>query len=367
VGLAELYKVSKVLRSGNLTQGSVTAEFEEGVARVCNSTYASAVSSATTGLHLALRALGIGSGHEVIIPAFSFPATANVVEQIGAKPIMVDILPQTWCIDPNLVASSITTKTRAIMPVHAFGLMAATKELKEIGALHGIPIIEDAACALGARNETGFAGAVGDIGVFSFHPRKVLTTGEGGMVLTQNEEVFQYMQTLRSHGGQKGEFYLDFIDAGYNYRLSDVASSIGLAQLKRLENLLRRRREVANAYFHELQEIPDLCLPLNTKGEHTYQSFVVKILSVARDDVIRIMKEKGFETTLGTYGMHLQPFYLKKYDLSPSDFPVATEAHRQLLTLPIDLKYGPRQAKLVARALRRTISVLKVSGSKVAS
>lgn len=357
-GLREALEVYKVLRSGFLTQGPKVQQFEALLSEFCGSSHTSAMSSATTGLHIALKALGVGVGDEVVIPAFSFPATANVVEQLGATPIMVDVLEGTWNMSPSHVERVISPKTKAIMPVHAFGLLADMGRLKSIADQAGIPLVEDAACALGARSELGYAGTIGDIGVFSFHPRKTITTGEGGAVLTNSEEIHDAIQVLRSHGSKRGPLYLEFVDAGFNYRMSDIQAAVGVIQMQKLDNLLKVRRRMADLYSKALAEVPGVDAPLGFGAEHSFQSYVVRISSVDRDLVISRMRAQGVEVTLGTYGMHLQPYFAGKYGLSEADFPVATAAHRELLTLPMDTAKGSIGIHSVASALSRVIKDL---------
>lgn len=357
-GLRESLEVHRVLRSGFLTQGPKVREFEEQLGSFCGSSHVSAMSSATTGLHIALHALGIGKGDEVIVPAFSFPATANVVEQVGATPVMVDILEGTWNINPEGVRDALSSRTKAIMPVHAFGLLANMDELTSIAKLAEVPLIEDAACALGALSSLGYAGAIGDIGVFSFHPRKTITTGEGGAVLTNNPEVHERIQVLRSHGAIRGPLYLEFVDAGFNYRMSDVQAALGVIQMRKLDKLLQSRRKMADWYSKELENIQGVEPPIGFASEHSFQSYVVAILDADRDELIRKLREEKVEVTLGTYGMHLQPYFSSKYGLSEKDFPVSTYAHRRLLTLPMDPRMGKSGVRTVVTKLRKAIEEL---------
>jgi perosamine synthetase len=336
-GAEEIAAVAEVLGTGHLTQGPVTRRFEELVRDRVGTAHAFATSSATTGLHLALKALGVGVGDEVVMPAFSFPATANVVVQLGAIPVFADIDISTFNLSPDACAEAITPRTKAIMPVHAFGMCADMDAICAVSKRAGLPVLEDAACALGATYHDRPAGALGDAGVFSFHPRKVITTGEGGMVTTSDETLAERIAVLRTHGGVRGERYLSFVDAGFNYRLSDVLSAIGVVQMGRLDGILRVRRALAEqltARLHGLEEVQPPQVPHG--HTHTYQSYVVMLdPAVDRDAVIDAMSVRGIETTLGTYGMHIQPFFESAYGTRPGDFPSATSAHHQALTLPL--------------------------------
>jgi len=337
VGQDELDEIQKVFESGYLTQGLKTSEFEDRVKKFTKSKWAHATSSATTGLHLSLVAIGVGAGDEVIIPDFSFPATANVIEQLGATPIFVDISLDTFNVDATKIATALSPRTKAIMPVHAFGLCAEMDTIKDIADNYSIDVVEDAACALGATYKGVSAGKFGRLGVFSFHPRKIITTGEGGMIITDDDEMSERLSLLRSHGAIRLDHYLQFEEIGFNYRLSDINSAIGVVQMKKIQAVLTGRRHAAMAYSMRLSGIDGVSVPSEPIDHlHSYQSYVI-ILSrpINRDKVIRLMRDAGVETTLGTYAMHLQPVFRRRYGLSDADFPNASHAHRQCLTLPL--------------------------------
>lgn len=356
-GAEELAEVAEVLESGYLTQGPRAARFEKLIAEHIGATFAFATSSATTGLHLALHAVGVRAGDEVIIPDFSFPATANAVIQQGAIPVFVDIDLDTFNLDPSLLEEAITSRTRAIMPVHAFGLTADMTAISEIAARHDIPVIEDAACALGATHRGASAGTLGTAGVFSFHPRKIITTGEGGLISTSDEDVAASISILRSHGAVRGERYMSFVDAGYNYRLSDVHAAIGIAQMARLDYILERRRLLAATYADLFVDIPGVATPITPSGdEHSFQSYVVLLNDdVDRDLVIDGMKARGIETTLGTYSMHLQPYFAERFGIADAALPAATRAHRSALTLPLYPQLEESELEHVAETLSEVV------------
>lgn len=358
LGEEEVAAVAEVFETGFLTQGPRTAEFEELVARLVGVPHSFATSSATTGLHLSLAALGVSQGDEVIIPDLSFPATANVVAQQGATPVFVDIKLDDYGMNPALLESAITAKTKAIMPVHAFGLIADMDPINIVANRYGIPVIEDAACALGAEYHGRPAGSLGDAGVFSFHPRKVITTGEGGMIVTADGSLANRIAVLRSHGAIRGENYMSFVDVGFNYRLSDVLGAIGVVQMGRLDQILRGRRERAAVYSQLLSDIEGVSVPIVPEGRtHTYQSYVVLLdESIDRDSVIVGMRSRGIETTLGTYAMHLQPVFRERYGIADSAMPNATRVHRSALTLPLYAQLDDADLERVAGALRETLA-----------
>ncbi|WP_448003822.1 DegT/DnrJ/EryC1/StrS family aminotransferase [Agromyces bauzanensis] len=357
-GDEEIDAVRTVIQSGYLTQGARAAEFEALVKAVVGTQHAAAVSSATTGLHLALVALGVGPGDEVVVPGFSFPATANVVVQLGAVPIFVDIDLDTFNLDPGLLDAAITARTKAVMPVHAFGLCADMDPINEIAARHGLPVVEDAACALAGTYHGRQAGSLATAGVFSFHPRKIITTGEGGMVMTDDDHLAERMAILRAHGAVRGELYMEFVDAGYNYRLSDVHAAIGVAQMAKLPRIVADRRARAGELTRRIDGIDGVRPPVVPEHiDPTFQSYVVLLDDeIDRDGVIRSMREHDIETTLGTYGMHLQPAFRDRFGIPAEALPATTRAHRQALTLPLHARLGPDDLDTIAVALTASVA-----------
>jgi dTDP-4-amino-4,6-dideoxygalactose transaminase len=357
-GDEELSGIKEVLESGFLTQGPKATQFENLVKEYVGVKHAFAVSSATTGLHLGLIALGVEPGDEVIIPDFSFPATANAVVQTGAIPIFVDIEPDTFNLDPTKLEAAITEKTTAIMPVHAFGLPANMDAINAIAAKFSIPVIEDAACALSGQVNGKQAGGLADLGVFSWHPRKIITTGEGGMILTDRDDLAERIAVLRTHGAVRGEFFMEFVDAGFNYRLSDVHSAIGIAQMAKLDHIVARRAQLASEMDAALAGIPGVTVPaVPAAMTHAYQSYVVTLdESINRNQVITNLKALDIESTLGTYGLHLQPYFRERFNLPDEAFPNATRAHNQALTLPLYPQLTSDDVALIAERLATAVA-----------
>jgi perosamine synthetase len=299
LGEEELAEVAEVLRSGQLTMGPKVSEFEAGLAEACEVEHAVAVSSGTAALHLAVLALRIGPGDEVIVPAYTFPATANVVALAGARPVLVDVDPETMNLRPEAVAEAVTERTRAVLVVHLFGRPARWEQL-EAAAPDGVALLEDAAGALGARRAGRPCGGLGRLGCLSFHPRKIVTTGEGGAVTTNEGEIADAIRRLRHHGIEpRGDF--DIRAPGLNYRLSDILCAVGILQLRRLEELLQERERLATAYAERLEG--RVALPTADQGDrHGLQAYVVRI--ERRDEALSALREAGIQAQIGTYALH---------------------------------------------------------------
>jgi dTDP-4-amino-4,6-dideoxygalactose transaminase len=340
--------IVEVLRSGWVCQGVKVKEFEERFAEFTGARDAVATSSCTTALHLALISSGIGQDDEVIVPAFTFVATANVVEYQQAKPVFVDIDIKTFNIDVGKIEEKITDKTKAIIPVHLFGLSADMEPILEIAKQYNLKVIEDAACAIGTKYKGKHVGGYGDIGCFSFHPRKSVTTGEGGMITTNHPEIAGKIKVLRNHGAtvsdmerhKKGEFALpEYNMVGYNYRMTDLQAALGIVQMKKLDRILERRRQLAQRYNDALKDISWISLPVEPEGlHHTYQSYVFLInddAPISRDNLALKLINKGISIRQGTHAVHTLGYYCKRYNIDPKDFPASLKAHNQSITLPL--------------------------------
>ena len=323
-GDEEARAVAEVLKSGWVSQGPKVAEFESLVAARVGAAHGIATTSCTTSLHLALVASGVGPGDEVICPSYSFIATANAVLYAGGTPVFADIDADTWNLDPSDVAARVTPRTKAILAVHQVGLAADLDRLRAAAPAH-VPIVEDAACAIGSFYKGRPVGSSGNVSCLSFHPRKTISLGEGGMVLTSDAAVADRVRRLRSHGASvsdldrhraQGLVFEEYRELGYNYRMTDIQAAIGIEQLKRLNDLLARRRAVAlryNAAFCKVEQIQTPAEP--SYATHAYQSYAIRLRQscrVGRDDVMRELIAAGVSCRRGIPPIHLEPLYLRK-------------------------------------------------------
>ncbi len=345
--------VVNVLRSGHLVQGKNVQLLEEEFSGRHGTTYGIAASNGTATLHLALKAMGIGSGDEVIVPAFSYIATANAVELVGAKPVFVDIDINTFNIDDEQCEKIITPKTKAIIPVHEFGLACNIDTICSIASKYQLFVIEDAACALGAKLHGKPVGSFGDIGSFSLHPRKSITSGEGGVLITDKEFLFHKIKQLRNHGIELREGIMEFIEAGYNYRLTDFQAALALSQMKRLDSILNRKQRLAEIYLNEIKN-PRITLPsVPADRKHTWQTFHL-LLPDEYDQVIVMnqLKQKNIGTNYGAQCIPAQEFYQRKYNYDCKvQFPNANRAYKKGLAIPLFEKLTEDQIIYIANSI----------------
>ena len=322
-GKEEEVAVSEVLRSGWVAQGPRVAEFEKKFASYVGAEEAIAVSSCTTALHLALLALPVEPGQEVICPSLSFIATANAVVHAGCKPVFVDIERDSYNIDPRKIEEAITPRTKAILLVHQIGLPAALNEILTIAKKHGLAVVEDAACAIGSEYFGRQIGAPhGEMACFSFHPRKILTTGEGGMITTRNPETAARLRRLRQHAMSMSDVerhssnkvkFETYDEIGYNYRMTDLQAAVGLVQLGRMEGFLSRRRVIANRYAESFKRFGWMQTPKEPEGcRHNFQSYMVRIAKdapIQRDELMQALLERGVSTRRGVMPIHREKPY----------------------------------------------------------
>jgi perosamine synthetase len=354
----ELDAIKEVLESGWIAQGPKVKEFEEKVADYLGIKYAIAVANCTCALHLSLLSLGIKSGDEVLVADYTFPATSHAVLYCNAKPVFVDVDPRTYNINPDIIEEKITGCTKAIIPVHTFGQPAEMDKIMEIAEEYNIKVVEDAACALGAKYMKKYAGTIGDIGCFSFHARKGITTGEGGMVITNNKEFAERIRHLSIFGmiaawsREKDNKLIipEFNDVGYNYKMSDITASIGVVQMRRLDDIIRRKRELARYWDEKLRDIEFMEPPYVAKNsEHVYQSYVALVdRQVKRNILIEKLAKEGVQSQIGTYSCHIQPVYQSK-DKCPHSFEIFNKS----LALPMYYTLKEEDIDCAVEALKK--------------
>jgi len=365
-GEEEWQAVREPIFSGWLTQGAKVRAFELQFAQRHSVSHALAVTSCSTGLHLILAAMGIGPGDEVIVPAFTWVATANVVLYCGASPVLVDVDKETFNVDPRQINEKITEKTKAVIAVHLFGLCANIDAIKAVVPGH-IKIIEDAACAAGAEYGGKPAGGLGDAAAFSFHPRKSITTGEGGMVTTNNEELAVRMNQMRNHGATLSEeqrhhdpkpyILPDFNLLGFNYRMTDLQGSVGLVQLTKLDDFIDERAKWAKWYQEQLQDVDWLILPEEAEdGRHGWQSFVTYVdpdkAPLPRNEIMDRLQAQGISTRPGTHAVHMLTFYQNKFGINPDDFPGARDCNDHTMAIPLHNRMSPNDYEYVVKCLK---------------
>lgn len=348
MGEAEWQALREPIFSGWITQGPKVREFENKFAQIHKVKHAIAVSNCTTALHLALVALGVKEGDEVIVPAFTWVSTANAVMYCNAKPIFIDIDPTTFNLDITQLKSKITSSTKAIIAVHLFGLCANINKIKEIAP--GIKIVEDAACAAGASLNGVPAGGLGDIGCFSFHPRKSVTTGEGGMLTTNDDALAELLNQLRNHGasiseeqrhlGARPYILPEFDLVGYNYRMTDLQGALGSIQIDKLKGFIEERNKWANFYENALSKIDWIITPKAQEiYEHGWQSYVLMIdenkSPYKRNEIMEILQQNGISTRPGTHAVHMLSFYKNHFQIGELDYPNAYNANQYSMSIPL--------------------------------
>lgn len=365
MGEEEWMAVKEPIEKGWLTQGPKVKEFETLFAGMHDVKHALAVSNCTTALHLALLACGVGEGDEVIVPAFTWVATANAVLYCNAVPVFIDVDTTTFNLDVKQIKDKITSKTKAIIPVHLFGLCADIDYIKE--NFPQLKIVEDGACAAGAALHGKPAGSLGDVGCFSFHPRKSVTCGEGGMLTTNDDKIAAHLDMLRNHGGSISEeqrhhgakpYLLAAYDiVGYNYRMTDLQGAVGLVQLKKLEGFIAERNELAQYYTEQLKDIPWLQTPVVPEGyKHGWQSYVTFVdeakAPMKRNDMMEVLQQKGIATRPGTHAVHMLGAYAGRYGFKPQDFPGAYAADQYSMAIPLHNKMVKEDFDYIIAALK---------------
>ncbi|MEE8492545.1 MAG: DegT/DnrJ/EryC1/StrS family aminotransferase [Nitrospirales bacterium] len=362
----EIQLVKQCLASGWVTQGPFVQEFEKLFASRHQVTHALATTSCTAALHLACMALRLKPGDEVVVPAFTWVTSAHCVEYMGAKVVFAEVEAETFNIDPKALEAALTPNTRAVVVVHLFGLAAKMQEIMAITRERGVAVIEDAACAVGASYQGRPVGGFGEFGCFSFHPRKVITTGEGGMVTTNLADLAAKVRSLRNHGATghpEGDptvgkpYGMGTFDMlGHNLRLSDVQGSIGVAQMSKLDALLAERKGLAKRYDDLLAGVEELRTPaVPEKCGHTYQSYVVRVAQggmAKRNAIMELLAAQNIQTRPGTHAVHRLGYYAKKYNLRAEDFPISAACEDTTITLPLFPGMTDEDQQCVVEALR---------------
>ena len=338
----EVEAVRRVLASGWVVQGPEVEAFENEIARMHKARHCIVVSSGTAALHICYLALGIGPGDAVFIPSFAWPSAANMAMMVGARPVFVDVLADTYNIDPEDLRLRIEQcikeqwgTPRAVVPVHEFGLAADMNAILRIAKEFNIQVIEDAACALGATYKGRPVGTLGRIAILSFHPRKAVTTGEGGAVLTDDDELAERCRMWRNHGQVFKDGRRDFYVAGFNYRMTEIQAAVGRVQLEKFPEILKRRREIASHYLNELNECPGISLPVN-EPEHTWQTFMV-VLNKEKDRnfIIDKLAENGVGAGAGSVAGHCLYVYRECFGYESKNLPISARLNLQGLALPL--------------------------------
>lgn len=372
IGEAEIAEVVDTLRSGWVTTGPKTKQFEADFAAFLGGgVEAIAVNSATAGLHLALEAVGVGPGDQVITTTHTFTATAEVIRYLGADPVFVDVDPDTLCIDIDGIERAITPATKAILPVHFGGRSADMQRILAIAKRHNLRVVDDAAHALPATSNGELIGAMDtDATVFSFYANKTITTGEGGMVVTRHPEVAKRAKIMRLHGISRDAFdrftstapswYYEIVAPGFKYNMTDVASAIGLHQLKKAHTFHERREAIATRYNEAFADLPMVLPPLAADGDvHSWHLYVIRLTDASplnRDALIEHLFKQGIGCSVHYIPLHLQPYWRDQYHLSPEMFPVSQDIYTRTLTLPLYTKMTDADVERVVSVVRGALS-----------
>ncbi len=367
---SDVRMVTDVLKSGWITTGPKTKEFEERFAQYIGCKHSIAVNSCTAALHLALEAIGIREGDEIIIPTMTFASTGEVVTYFRAKPVLADCEEDTLLMDVSQIEEKINEKTKAIIPVHYGGQPCDMDEILRIAQRHNLKVIEDAAHSLPTKYKGKMIGTIGDITCFSFYAIKTITTGEGGMACCENDEFAERMKIMSLHGISKdawkrytseGSWYYEVIDAGFKYNMTDIAAALGVSQLEKSDEFLQKREEIANKYRQAFEDVPEIKSPvIRDYGTHAWHLYVIQLdlemLKINRTQFIENMKENGIGCSVHFIPLHLHPFYREIFRYRPEDLPTATKVYNRIISLPI---YAKMSYDDVDYVIKNVIKIIK--------
>lgn len=372
-GKEEKKEIIDALDSGWVTLGPRTREFEEQFAKYTGAKYAVGVTSCTAALHLSLIAAGIKPGDEVITTIFTFAATVNTILQVGGKPVLVDIDEKTLNINPDKIEEKITNKTKAIVPMHYGGQSCDMEKIMKIAKKYKLVVIEDAATAIGTEFKGKKVGNIGDLTCFSFHPIKNISTGDGGMITTNNKEYYERLIPLRLHGMNKdawkrhtasGSWKYDILEPGFKYNMSDVQAALGIWQLKKLNNFIKIRERYAKIYDKELEKIDLITTPfVSTKGKHARNLYTIRVdiadLTIGRDTIVDLLKEKNIGVSVYYIPLYDFTYYKKHLKLKEKDFPIASGVYKNMMSLPLYPKMQREEVLYVCNTLKSIINSYK--------
>lgn len=374
IGEEEIAEVTEALRSGWVTTGPKTKQFEADFAAAVGAKHAVAVNSCTAALHLALEAFGVQRGDEVITTPYTFAATAEVIRYFDAHPVLVDVDPLTLNLDPHLLERAVTAKTKAIIPVHIAGLPADLDAIHEIAGRYGLPVIEDAAHSFPCETKGRKIGSLSDATCFSFYATKTMTTGEGGMICTEKQEIADRCRIMALHGISRdawkryqadGNWFYEVLLPGYKYNLTDIASGMGLAQLRKAESMCRRRKQLAEIYNSAFASIPELQIPTDsTDAKHSWHLYMLRLnldrLSIDRAEFISRLRRHNIGASVHFIPLHLHPYYRENYGYVPDSFPVATREYYREISLPLYSRMTDRDADDVIEAVRKIVDEARI-------
>jgi dTDP-4-amino-4,6-dideoxygalactose transaminase len=377
IGEEEISEVADSLRSGWVTTGPKVKRFEQDFAGYVGTKHAVAVSSCTAALHTSLASLGIGPGDEVIVPTLTFCATANVVVHLGATPVIVDV-DQNFHVSLDAICRAINPRTKAIVPVHYGGQACSLQEILKLADSHGIPVVEDAAHAVGAEYEERRIGSHGRAVCFSFYAIKNMTTGEGGMITTDDDDLAARIRRLSLHGmsrdawkryAEAGSWYYEVLEPGYKHNMTDVQASLGIHQLRRLDGFIQRRQEIAAMYDEAFSDLPEILLPPRLPGRnHTFHLYPIRLqaglLRLDRSEFIDELRARNIGSSVHFIPLHRHPFYREHYGYHPEQFPVAEEIYRGLLSLPLYPKMTNQDSYDVVAAVREIVDAYRIPATR---